>query len=109
MDKNDILDTLRDFRDHFAEKYGIIKIGIFGSVARDELHEDSDLDICIITASPNPFILVHIKEEIEKRVNRKCSILFPDATNKTGIVFAHLLLMLIKIIAYSQLGTYSCA
>ncbi|MBA3035752.1 MAG: nucleotidyltransferase [Desulfobacterium sp.] len=74
MQKIDILDILRDYKKHFAEKYGILSIGIFGSVARDEIIESSDVDICIKTTTPNPFILVHIKDDIEKRVHKKVDI-----------------------------------
>ncbi len=33
------------------------------------------MDICIMTGPPNPFALVHIKEEIEKRVKRRVEII----------------------------------
>jgi len=56
---------LREFKRDYAEKYGILEIGIFGSLARDEGGEDSDVDIFIRTKTPNPFILVHIKEDLE--------------------------------------------
>jgi uncharacterized protein len=55
MKRDDILAILREFmRDH-AEEYGILEIGVFGSTARDEAGEESDVDICIKTKTPNPF------------------------------------------------------
>lgn len=74
MGRNDILTILREFKQHFAEKYGILEIGIFGSTARDEAREDSDIDICIKTKTPDPFAIVHIKEEIESRVRKHVDI-----------------------------------
>lgn len=74
MGRSDILAVLRDFKQDFAEKYGIIEIGIFGSTARDEAREDSDVDICIKTKTPDPFTIVHIKEEIENRVRKHVDI-----------------------------------
>lgn len=74
MKKDEILSILRKFKNDSAEKYGIVELGIFGSVARDEAREDSDVDICIKTRTPDPFALVHIKEEIEKLVNRHVEI-----------------------------------
>jgi hypothetical protein len=74
MVRSDILTILRDFKQDFAEKYGIIEIGIFGSIARNEAREDSDVDICIKTKTPNPFTIVHIKEEIESRVRKHVDI-----------------------------------
>ena len=74
MGRNDVLAILRDFKQNFADKYGILEIGIFGSIAQGEDREDSDVDICIKTKTPDPFALVHIKEEIENRVQRHVDI-----------------------------------
>ena len=74
MRRDAILSILREFKQNYAEKYGILEIGVFGSIARDEAGEDSDVDICIKTKTPNPFTLVHIKEEIENRVRKHVDI-----------------------------------
>jgi len=41
------LALLKNCKDEYANKYGITRIGIFGSVARGEHTENSDVDICI--------------------------------------------------------------
>lgn len=46
--------------------YGILRIGIFGSVARGEQKEGSDVDICVDLEKPDMFSLVHIKEELRQ-------------------------------------------
>lgn len=65
MRRESLLAILREFRRDYAEKYGILEIGVFGSTARDEAGEESDVDIFIKTKTANPFTLVHIKEDIE--------------------------------------------
>ena len=65
MKRESLLAILQAFKRDYAEKYGILEIGVFGSMARDEAGEDSDVDIFTKTKTPNPFILVHIKEDIE--------------------------------------------
>ena len=45
MTKQIILDYLKEHKDEFREKYGVQKIGLFGSYARDEATTDSDIDI----------------------------------------------------------------
>ena len=75
MTRDEILTILREFKRDYAEKYGILEIGIFGSFARDEAREDSDLDICIKTRTPNPFLLVHIEEDLEGRVHKHVDII----------------------------------
>lgn len=47
MKRDDILFLLSEFKRSNAEKYGITNIGIFGSHARDEAGEDSDVDVCL--------------------------------------------------------------
>lgn len=56
---------LRAYVAENARKYGITRIGIFGSVARGEQTTDSDVDVCVELKSPNMFSLVHIKEELQ--------------------------------------------
>ena len=74
MNRDDILAVLRRFKRDYGEQYGILEIGIFGSIARNEPRPDSDVDICIKTRTPDPFALVHIKESIERLVHKHVEI-----------------------------------
>ncbi len=74
MDKDEILSRLSSYKKRSAAKYGIETLGIFGSVARNEAHTDSDLDVCITISVPNPFLLAHIKEDIEILTQRRVDI-----------------------------------
>lgn len=74
MSKNDILSILGDYKRRNAKEYGILEIGVFGSVARDEATENSDVDIFIKTATPNPFVLVHIKQDIEDLLHQRVDL-----------------------------------
>ncbi len=56
---------LRKYMTENSHKYGIIRIGIFGSVARGEQTEDSDVDVCVELQTPSMFDLVHIKDELQ--------------------------------------------
>ncbi|SPJ15923.1 conserved hypothetical protein [Syntrophobacter sp. SbD2] len=73
--REDVLAILREFMRDYAEEYGILEIGIFGSTARDEASEESDVDILVKTKTPNPFALVHVKEATERRVHRRVDII----------------------------------
>ena len=63
---NDYMTILRKYLSTKADAYGIIKIGIFGSVARNEQTEDSDVDVCVEMKKPDLFTMVHIKEELQE-------------------------------------------
>ena len=71
---NDYILTLRQYLSMRAETYGISKIGIFGSVARNEQTEDSDIDICVEMKKPDLFIMVHIKEELQELFGKPVDI-----------------------------------
>lgn len=75
MNRDDIISFLRTFRMRHGDYYGIIALGVFGSVARGDIDEDSDVDIYVATKTPNPFTLVHIKEDLEKSLNRHVDII----------------------------------
>ena len=74
MHRDDILSFLRDFKTRCADQYGIIPLGVFGSVARGEIRDDSNVDIYVTTRTPDPFVLVHIKDDIERRLQRRVDI-----------------------------------
>ncbi len=69
MQKEEILSALRQYKRDHADQYGIIDLGVFGSVARGESISSSDIDLCVRTEQPDPFSLVHIKEDIENILN----------------------------------------
>lgn len=75
MKRESLLAILQEFKKDNAEKYGILEIGVFGSMARDEAGEDSDVDIFIKTKTPNPFVLVHIKADIEGLTGKHVEII----------------------------------
>jgi uncharacterized protein len=74
MRRDEVLTVLRQFKREYAQQYGILEIGVFGSLGRDQAQDDSDVDICIKTRTPDPYALVHIKELIEARVQRPVDI-----------------------------------
>ena len=47
MTKRFILNFLSSHNAELAQKYGVTKIGLFGSYARGEEREDSDIDIAV--------------------------------------------------------------
>ena len=59
------INILRDYMAKNASKYRITRMGIFGSVARGEQTENSDVDVYLETSKPNMFALVHIKEDLQ--------------------------------------------
>jgi len=75
MDLDQILAILKDCKSQFAEKYGVSEIGVFGSVARNEVSENSDVDVVIQIQKPDLFLIAGIKNDLEERFNRPVDIL----------------------------------
>ena len=74
MSRSDILEILKEFKENHAEEYGILMMGIFGSVARDQANEKSDVDIFLKTRTPDPFNIVHIKDALEEILHQHVDI-----------------------------------
>ena len=62
---SEYLQLLKQFKDTQAMKYGIQKIGLFGSVARGEHQEGSDVDVCFEGNAMGLFALARLKGELE--------------------------------------------
>jgi predicted nucleotidyltransferase len=62
---SEYLQLLKQFKDTNAKKYGIQKIGLFGSVARGEHQEGSDVDVCFEGNAIGLFALARLKSELE--------------------------------------------
>ncbi len=45
MDKQDILNYLKSNQEYYHNKFGVQFIGLFGSFAREEANDNSDIDI----------------------------------------------------------------
>jgi hypothetical protein len=74
MNRNDILTTLTRFRDLKRDEFGIVRIGVFGSVARGEITEASDIDVVVELDRPDLFTLVGIKQELEELLHRPVDV-----------------------------------
>lgn len=74
MDKNAALQTLKQYRNDFGSRYGILAIGIFGSIARDEPTAGSDVDVVVSLKEPNLFTLSRIRLELEEQLHSPVDI-----------------------------------
>jgi len=74
LSRNEVLETLGRHKAEFAVRYGITSLGVFGSVARDEADEESDVDIVYETNAPNLFRTVRMKRELEAILRRRVDV-----------------------------------
>jgi predicted nucleotidyltransferase len=74
MTRADILNVLATIKKDRGDELGLLGLGVFGSVARNDFQPDSDLDIVVRTRTADPFPLVHLKAELESRLKRHVDI-----------------------------------
>ena len=68
MNRAELLNKLEEFKKINGQRYGILSIGVFGSLARDQASALSDADIVVKTNTPDPYNIVHIKENLEEQL-----------------------------------------
>ncbi len=72
MSKDQVLAYLREHKQEFFEQYGIESIGLFGSALRNELHDDSDIDLAIEMAASHKNLrnFLAFKRHLEENFDR---------------------------------------
>ena len=85
--QKEALKLLREHKQEFEGRYRITKIGIFGSVARDEAVDSSDVDV-VVEMAPDIFARANLKEELETILSAKVDVvrywrrMNPDLKNR---------------------------
>ena len=74
MSRDEIILGLSKFKKSNTEKYGIKSLGLFGSIARNNYSDQSDIDIVVELKTPDIFIMADIKHDIEDCFNRHVDI-----------------------------------
>ena len=68
----DCISKLSEFKQTFGNQFGITRLGIFGSVARQENTEDSDIDIVVEVEKPTLSVMYELS--IVQLQRRSCKI-----------------------------------
>ncbi|WP_347274805.1 nucleotidyltransferase domain-containing protein [Candidatus Kuenenia sp.] len=84
MKREDIISFISEHKAEFEQRFGVKKIGLFGSYARDEGREGSDIDIVVELKKPDLFCLIGIKQAVEESLGSRVDIVrLRDKMNKT--------------------------
>lgn len=73
MDKGDALNIANKYANAVKSKYDFVKIILFGSYAKGNFHEDSDIDIAVILKDYKNLIdiqleLMRLRRKIDSRI-----------------------------------------
>ena len=70
-----ILDILRVFKINNADRYGIESLALFGSFARNEQKDDSDIDVLVSLKAPSLYLYVGLKSDLESILSREVDVI----------------------------------
>jgi len=71
--------VLQEHKEEFAERFKVSRLGIFGSYARGDHDEQSDLDVIVEFTQPVGFEFIHLANRLEDLVGVKVDLLTPDS------------------------------
>ncbi|SLM29886.1 DNA polymerase beta domain protein region [Desulfamplus magnetovallimortis] len=82
MKREQIVQILRQYKHEVEKEHGISKMGIFGSVARNESTQASDIDVFVEMIKPDLFALAGIKNDLESKFKKSVDVvLYGKYTN----------------------------
>jgi predicted nucleotidyltransferase len=68
--RDEILQRLREFKKREGSRYGIVRIGLFGSYAKNEANEQSDIDVFVELQRTSLITLSRLRLELEALLER---------------------------------------
>ena len=77
-----ILDFLKSHKNQLVSDYGVTKIGLFRSYAKNTAHKDSDIDIVIEAKKHDFFMREDLKEYLENAFGVSVDVGYIDSIRK---------------------------
>ncbi len=75
MNRTDVMRVLKAYQHKNRKKYGILKLGVFGSVVRGTAGNLSDIDIVVSVQEQDLFNLIGIKQDLEEQFKIKVDVI----------------------------------
>jgi predicted nucleotidyltransferase len=83
VDRKNVVNIISQFKAENLNRYGIKKIGIFGSAALNATGSASDIDVVVELEKPDMFCLIGIKQDLEALLNMPVDIVrYRNSMNK---------------------------
>ncbi|MBS1259265.1 MAG: hypothetical protein MAG551_02334 [Candidatus Scalindua arabica] len=85
MPHNPTLELIKEKYPYLSHEFGVEKIGIFGSVAKETEREDSDIDIVVKLRKPIGLKFIELVEYLESLFNTKVDVLTQEGIDNIRI------------------------
>ena len=77
LTREKIVELLRENYSYLVAEYGVKRIGLFGSYAKGQPSDASDIDVVVEFGHPIGFRFVEFAEYLEQLLDRKVDVLTP--------------------------------
>lgn len=78
--RQDILVSLKNLKREVAKEYSVKKLGVFGSVARNEQTVKSDIDLLVEFSKPVGFVtFMRLENFLTERLGEHVDLVTPDS------------------------------
>ena len=88
MTRNQCISLLRSCADVLRQRFGIRSLCLFGSMARNEQREESDVDVCV-EMPPKLFLLVELGMYLEELLGCHVDVVRRQERNRKGRHLCH--------------------
>jgi len=85
MDREATIDCLRDQLPDLRKRFGVLRIGVFGSVLTNRFSEQSDIDLIVEFERPIGFAFFELVEHLEAVLGRRVDILTPGGVGSIRV------------------------
>jgi hypothetical protein len=73
--KESVLDYIAKHKGELRQRFGVKAIGLFGSFARGDASDGSDIDVVVELERPDLFDLIGVKQTLEEAFGRKVEVI----------------------------------
>jgi len=74
LSKSHIIEQLKTDKDFLKQNFGVIKIGLFGSYAKNQQTQNSDIDLLVEFQEPRFDWIANLQVYMEQRFEKKIEI-----------------------------------
>jgi len=82
--RSTIIRILKSEKPYLREQYGVERLALFGSFARGEAGENSDIDIVVSLSRPLGFAFIQMADYLEDKLGRKVDLI-TETTLELGV------------------------
>jgi hypothetical protein len=82
--RSTIIRILKSKKPYLREQYGVERLALFGSFARGEAGENSDIDILVSLSKPLGFAFIQMADYLEAKLDRKVDLI-TETTLELGV------------------------